>query len=92
MDKNVYRAYNGEKYKYFCNDCDCIWFSDSYYEDLCPFFHCESEHIFSIEISAEDAAVYLEFKKEFEEIDSRKVELQKMMYSLPWIKDNKGRG
>ena len=78
--------FNNEKYKWFCNEChpDNFWFSNLRFEDLCP--HCESEHIYEVEITEEDLTKYKTLQQELIALELRKAELIPLVSNLSWVK------
>jgi len=77
-------VYEGQPFKFFCNECNTHWFAKNQFEDLCP--HCESEHIFEREISDFDKKMHQSYVEELSKIDARKIELADNIANLPWIK------
>lgn len=78
--------YNGEKYKWFCNECGNTWFSNTGFEDLCANTLCESEHIFEVEIKPKDIKKLQHINKKIKQKKRELAELKAKKTGLSWIK------
>lgn len=68
--------------KYWCNDCGIHWFSNSMFEDLCPNFHCESDHIYSKTITEKHLNEYNKVKKKINKLKKKLKKVVKLEQEL----------
>lgn len=83
-----YNSFNPGKhlYKYWCNDCGIFWFSSTAFEDLCPNFHCESDHIFSVEITQRHKDKYQRKLEKIKKLQGKIKRISAKATCLAWVK------